>query len=157
MIPNQIEIYTDGSCHTQLKMGAWAAIVLIDGQEAVVLKDIEENTTHNRMELIAVIKAVEHITANHFHFAELSFFCDSQYVVNLVNRKEKLEKQQFLTKRGTPIRNVDLVKTFFQLLHQTPIQLTKVKAHQRKTEKVNYNRKVDILVRKMLRNALNKD
>lgn len=157
MIPNSIEVYTDGSCHTQLKTGAWAAILLIDGQEFATLKEVEENTTHNRMELLAVIKTVEYIKSNGFHFELISFFSDSQYVINLVHRKEKLERQNLLTKSGTPIRNIDLVQTFFQLLDQTPIQLTKVKAHQKATEAINYNRKVDILVRKMLRNALDKD
>jgi len=40
-----IESYTDGSCHTKLKVGAWAAIIFIDGKE-IVLKSIELNTTN---------------------------------------------------------------------------------------------------------------
>ena len=57
-----VEIYTDGSCHTQFLIGAWAAIIFISG-EKIILSGIENYTTHNRMELMAVIKALEFIRA----------------------------------------------------------------------------------------------
>ena len=57
------EIYTDGSCHTQHCIGAWASIVFI-GNEKIILSGKEINTTHNRMELLAVINAVEYIQNN---------------------------------------------------------------------------------------------
>ena len=57
---NEITIYTDGSCHAQKRIGAWAAIVIIN-IEKIVLKGVEINTTHNRMELMAVIKAIEYV------------------------------------------------------------------------------------------------
>ena len=47
---NSAEIYTDGSCHTQQCIGAWAAIILID-QQKIVLSGRENDTTHNRMEI----------------------------------------------------------------------------------------------------------
>ena len=53
-----ITIYTDGSCHTQQLVGAWAAIIFI-GAKKFVLSGTEENTTHNRMELTAIIEALK--------------------------------------------------------------------------------------------------
>ena len=58
-INQQIEIYTDGSCHTQICIGAWASIILI-GNEKINLSGVVENTTHNRMEILAVIKALDY-------------------------------------------------------------------------------------------------
>ena len=57
-----IEIYTDGSCHSQQLIGAWAALVFING-EKTILKGTEKETTHNRMELLAVINAIKHVEA----------------------------------------------------------------------------------------------
>ena len=54
------EIYTDGSCHTQHKIGTWVAIILMD-TEKKILSGTVKDTTHNRMELMAVVKAIEYI------------------------------------------------------------------------------------------------
>ena len=48
-----IIIYTDGSCHTQQQIGAWSSIILVD-DEKISLSGIEINTTHQRMELLAL-------------------------------------------------------------------------------------------------------
>ena len=85
-----IEIYTDGSCHTQLLNGAWAALVFIDGKKTI-LKGTETNTTHNRMELLAVINAIKHVEAEVTLKEKLHIYSDSQYVVNLNDRRKKLE------------------------------------------------------------------
>ena len=43
-----IEVYTDGSCNTKLKVGAWAAI-LIDGDLIETISGFELETTNNRI------------------------------------------------------------------------------------------------------------
>ena len=58
---NIIKVYTDGSCHTQLKCGAWAAVIINNSSEYII-KGTATNTTHNRMELQAIINAVEYVT-----------------------------------------------------------------------------------------------
>jgi ribonuclease HI len=150
-----IQIYTDGSCHTQLKTGAWAAIVLIN-QDKTILQSIVTPTTHNRMELTAVIKAIEYVQAQSTNDQPIHIYSDSQYVVNLGARKEKLMQCDFTTKRGTLIQNADLVRILFQYMERANLRFIKVKAHQKQTQTINYNREVDILVRKMLRSYLNK-
>jgi ribonuclease HI len=148
-----IHIYTDGSCHTQLKTGAWAAIVLVN-QDKTILQSIVTYTTHNRMELTAVIKAIEYVQAT--HNLPIHIYSDSQYVVNLGARKEKLIQDDFTTKKGKLIQNADLVRILFQYMERANLRFIKVKAHQKQTQTINYNREVDILVRKMLRSYLNK-
>ncbi len=148
-----IDIYTDGSCHTQHRIGAWASL-LFTGQEKIVLTGNEADTTHNRMELTAVIKAIEYISKNFKGVAILNIFSDSQYVVGLTGRKEKLSAHQFITKKGNDIQNADLVKALLSLTECFEIEFIKVKAHQKKDETVNYNIEVDKLSRKLVREAV---
>lgn len=145
-----IEIYTDGSCNQQILVGGWAALVFVDGQKTI-LKGIEKDTTHNRMELLAVINAIKHARSKANDQEILYIYSDSQYVVNLNSRRNKLEAKNFITNKGTPIQNVDLVQTFLKLTNTNLIEFTKVKAHQKPDGTENFNREVDMIVRKLVR------
>lgn len=148
-----IEIFTDGSCHTELKTGGWAAILLIGG-EKVVLEGIESDTTHNRMELLAVLEAADYIKSRNIRFDTINIYSDSQYVVDITKRRIKLKQNHFFTNKGTPIQNSDLVQRLVKLIDDNNINFIKVVAHQKKTESINYNREVDKHVRKLLREAV---
>jgi len=146
----EINIYTDGSCNPQKETGAWAAILLFQDEE-ITLSDCVKTKSHNAMELLGVIKAFEYIVANNLNNNEITVYSDSQYVVNIIDRKEKLLESGFITKKGTERKNSDLVKrliNYIELLHP---QFIKVKAHQKKTSERNYNRDVDKLSRKLVR------
>lgn len=149
------EIYTDGSCHTQNRIGAWVAIILT-GTEKKIVSAAVQDTTHNRMELLAVIKGIEYIKNNYPAIKLIKLFSDSQYVIRLRDREEKLASMDFLTKKGTTIQNADLVKELLALFSILPVELIKVKAHQKKTGTVNYNIEADKLSRKIVREAKNK-
>ena len=152
-----IEIYTDGSCHSQQLIGAWAALVFINGKKTI-LKGTETDTTHNRMELLAVINAIKHIETEVSVKETLYIYSDSQYVVNLNSRRAKLESKNFITNKGTPIQNLDLVQTLLNLNNNNTIEFVKVKAHQKPDGSENFNREVDIIVRKLVReNVINND
>lgn len=150
METNTIEIYTDGSCHVSSKLGTWGAILLYDAQE-LVLSGIVEQTTHNRMELIAVLKAIEYLKAEKIEYQNLCVYSDSQYLVEIPRRKAKFLENDFCNKAGKPLNNDDLLRELVHIFEVENIQLIKVKAHQKKGEKINYNRKVDQLVRKLMR------
>jgi ribonuclease HI len=148
-----IEIYTDGSCHTQLLKGGWAALIFY-GNEKIILSGKEINTTHNRMELTAVINAIEHVLEKLQPVKEITVFSDSQYVIGLRSRKEKFTASDFTTKKGTEIRNADLVKKLLNFEKQISIHFTKVKAHQKKNDTLNHNIEADLLCRKIVREAV---
>lgn len=152
---NNCIIYTDGSCHTQLTIGAWVALVFVAGKQEI-LQGVAEETTHNRMELQAVISAVDYVNTLKKTFSEIEIYSDSQYVVNLVNRKDKLIQQRFLTKAGKPFPNVDLVKILIHQMENNTLIFNKVKAHQKQGEEINYNREADMRVRALLRGAIDK-
>ena len=150
-----IEIFTDGSFHPQTCIGAWVAILFI-GDKKTTLSDTENDTTNNRMELTAVIKAIEFVKEKHQAFKEIQIISDSQYVIGLIGRQEKFVKLNFKTLSGQDIRNVDLVKHFLKLNAETKIHFTKIKAHQQQTSAVNYNIKADILARHLVREVVAK-
>jgi ribonuclease HI len=75
-----IEIYTDGSCRNNGKgdLGAWGFLVVEeDGVKAVA--KTEENTTNNRMELKAIIKALEYAMRRDI---QITIRSDSMYCIN---------------------------------------------------------------------------
>ena len=152
---NYAEIYTDGSCHTQQCIGAWAAVLLIDEQK-IVLTGKEKDTTHNRMEILAVINSIKYIQQNFETITKIKIVSDSQYVIGLVGRQSKFTASDFTTKTGKDIRNVDLVKELLLLLSLINVQFVKIKAHQKATEVVNYNIEVDKLSRQLVREAVRK-
>ncbi len=150
MKTDRIEIYTDGSCHTQARKGAWAALILL-GNKREILTGVEEDTTHNRMELLSVIKSIEFVDSFQ-PGASLRIYSDSQYVCTLPDRMPRLKQNSFLTKKGTEIQNADLVNIFFRLIESHDIEWIKVKAHQRdNSEQTAHNRFVDKLSRKLVR------
>lgn len=147
------DIYTDGSCQTGTRAGAWVAIIFA-GEEKKVLSGTVTDTTHNRMELSAVIKGLQYIRHNYPRIKSIKVFSDSQYVVGLPGRKEKLSASGFHTKKGSEMQNADLVKELLVLFSTLPVDLIKVKAHQKKTGAVNHNIEADKLSRKIVRNAV---
>ena len=73
-------IYTDGSCLQNPGPGGWACILIYNGREKR-LCGAEPNTTNNRMELMAVIKALEALKEK----CEVFIHSDSNYVINAFN------------------------------------------------------------------------
>ena len=149
---DEIVVYTDGSCHTQLLVGAWAAIIF-KGSDRIVLSGVAHHTTHNRMELQSVIEALKY-SADKYSGLTVHIYTDSQYVVGLEGRRDKLTKATFKTNAGTDIQNVDLVKELWALQDQLSVKFTKVEAHLKKTELVNHNIEVDTIVRALLRSTI---
>jgi ribonuclease HI len=148
-----INIFTDGSCHPQLNIGGWAAILLFEN-EKIILKGKEINTTHNRMELLAVIRAIEFAHEKHKNIS-LVIHTDSQYVFRIPERMEKLKKNNFITKKGYLLHNNDLIEALINKIETYKIEFVKVKAHQRaELENINYNIEVDKLARQIVRDAV---
>ena len=151
--PISVRIYTDGSCHTQSFIGAWVAIVFV-GDEKEQLSGLDENTTHNRMELTAVIKAIVFLQDHHKNISQVTIYTDSQYVMGLPARKEKLVAMGFTSKKGKELQNADLIKRLLELYELYSIETIKIKAHQKINAVNEYNIAADILSRKMVRQAM---
>ena len=148
-----ITIFTDGSCHNRFKTGGWACIIFI-GDEKITLKGSEFETTHHRMELVAVLEAMKFLeTIDRLNYP-ITIYSDSQYVVNLVVRSERLKISGYKTKKLNPIRNADLVQSVLHFINAASVTLVKVKSHLRSSDLASViNREVDILSRHMMRSS----
>ena len=76
-----IDIYTDGACKGNPGPGGWGAVLRYNGHEKE-LSGGEANTTNNRMEMLAVIKALEALKEP----CEVTLTTDSRYVCDAVNK-----------------------------------------------------------------------
>lgn len=89
-----INIYTDGSCQGNPGRGGWAAIIVERDQRRVVSGQ-EDNSTNNRMELLAAIRGLDDVPKD----ASVTVHSDSQYLVNTMTRNWKRKANQDLWAR----------------------------------------------------------
>lgn len=83
-----LSIYTDGSCIGNPGQGAWA-YVIINGEEIYSDSGFEKKTTNNRMELMALLKAMEKINELGLSRQYPHYYIDSLYTANIVSNKSK--------------------------------------------------------------------
>ena len=104
-----IEIYTDGGCSGNPGPGGWAYVILGD---SVLLSEhwgAEKSTTNNRMELQAVIAALEALSSVDAKANTLTIYTDSQYVQKGITLWIKDWKGKgWKTSGKKPVKNQDL-------------------------------------------------
>ena len=99
-----LKIWTDGSCLGNPGPGGWA-FVATDGIHTAERFGAETGTTNNRMELMAVLRAV---TAAHRH-SEIEIHTDSQYVKNgMQSWLKNWKRNNWRTADKKPVKNQDL-------------------------------------------------
>ena len=148
---HSITIFTDGSCHAQLKTGGWASIIMVDADK-IVLQGTTPETTHQRMELTAVLESLKYLERNGRIKQEIVIYSDSQYVVDLLKRKEGILLSNYRTKKSKPVRNSDLVKELIVFMNLPNIHFVKIRSHQKLSNpESRLNREVDVLSRKNMR------
>lgn len=121
-----IEIYTDGACSCNPGPGGWGAVLLYKGQEKQ-LSGFEDNTTNNRMELLAVIKALEELKEP----CNVMLYSDSAYVVNAFLQNWIIEWQMnnWRTANRKEVKNIDLWQKLVNFTKIHNITFNKVKGH----------------------------
>ncbi|MCR5689550.1 MAG: ribonuclease HI [Clostridiales bacterium] len=125
MKKKKVRIYTDGACSGNPGPGGWGAI-LIYGRVKKEMSGGEEQTTNNRMELTAVITALEALKEP----CAVELYTDSQYVANAINQNW-LEswKNRGWKRKGGEGKNPDLWKRLSELLEIHDVQFIWVKGH----------------------------
>ncbi len=99
-----IEIYTDGACRGNPGPGGWAA-TLESGGKLRELSGAEADTTNNRMELTAVIRALEALTRP----VKARVHTDSEYVRRGITEwVANWKRRDWLTAGRKPVKNRDL-------------------------------------------------
>ena len=120
-----IEIYTDGACRGNPGPGGWAALLRI-GEHEREISGAEALTTNNRMELTAVIRALEALKRP----VEARLYTDSEYVRRGVNEWLPAWKARgWRTAERKPVKNQDLWQQLDELRMPHRIEWHWVPAH----------------------------
>ena len=129
-----IHIYTDGAASGNPGPGGYGAVMLYKDKR----KEISEGfkyTTNNRMELLAVIVALEHLKNLGSH---VIVYSDSKYVVDSI---EKKWIDGWIKKNFKNVKNVDLWLRFLALYKKHHVKFKWVKGHADNVE----NNRCDVL------------
>jgi len=127
---HKIIIYCDGACsgnQYRINTGGWGAIL----QQGSRLKEIyggEKNTTNQRMELTACIRALEQIKSGKF---DVEVYTDSAYLVNCMQKKwyAAWQRNGWRNAARKPVENRDLWEKLLSLISLYKVRFIKVAGH----------------------------
>lgn len=153
-------IFTDGSVHVQSKVGYGAVLTISEDElandnlrEHVQTKRFE-NTSSTKLELQTLLWALNEITDVE---NTICIYTDSQNIVELVKRRQRLEQNEFCSKKGVLLHNHELYKEFYQLIDTLHCEILKVQGHKPSRNRSKIEQVftlVDKFSRKALRYAL---
>jgi len=124
-VSEKVIIYTDGACRGNPGPGGWGAI-LRSGEHERCIKGAETNTTNNRMELMAAIKALEALKRS----CQVELYTDSQYLRRgVLEWLESWKQKQWKTAAKKPVKNRDLWEALDQEIARHQINWHWVKGH----------------------------
>ena len=123
---NEVEIFTDGACSGNPGPGGWGAIMRSKGVEKE-LSGGEKDSTNNRMEMMAVIVALESLIRP----CSVKITTDSQYVMKgMMEWLPGWKKRNWKTAGRKPVKNVDLWKRMEQAAQTHELEWEWVRGHQ---------------------------
>lgn len=122
----KVEIFTDGACKGNPGPGGWGSILRYKGTEKEISGG-EANTTNNRMELTAVIKALELLKEP----CEVELYTDSQYVANALTQgwARKWQANDWMRNKKEKALNPELWEKLLKLYDTHSVKVNWVKGH----------------------------
>ncbi len=119
-------VFTDGSATPNPGPGGWAAVHVVAGEVVAELSGSHPDTTNNRMELTALLRALELVPQG----VPTVLHSDSQLAVRTVNEwAAGWESRGWRRSRG-PVENLDLVRPLYEALRARPeIEVRWIRAH----------------------------
>ena len=133
-----VQVYTDGACSGNPGPGGWGAILSYNGREKE-LSGGEKNTTNNRMELTAVISALEALKEP----CEVELYSDSKYVIDALSKgwARSWKAKNWIKSDKKPALNPDLWEKLLSLTDIHTVHYHWVKGHAEN----EYNNRCDKL------------
>ena len=140
----RVEIYTDGACSGNPGVGGWGVVLRYRDIEKE-LSGAEAQTTNNRMEMTAVINALQALK----YPCNITLYTDSKYVMDGINQwLPNWKKNNWKTaNKNRPVKNIDLWQRLDELLSQHEIRWVWVKGHNGNID----NERVDTLARNAIK------
>ena len=138
----KVDIYTDGACSGNPGPGGWGVLIEIDN-ENIELSGGDRETTNNRMELMAAIKALEAIDKDY----EITLYTDSNYVKDgITSWISNWKKNNWKTASKKDVKNKELWMRLDEAIKDKNISWVWVKGHAGNTG----NEQADYLARSAL-------
>ena len=120
-----VEIYTDGACKGNPGAGGWGALLGWNGKQRELYGG-EAHTTNNRMEMTAVIRALEALAKP----SRVRLHTDSKYVQQGISEWiHSWKKRGWRTADKKPVKNEDLWRRLDQLAGEHEIEWLWVRGH----------------------------
>lgn len=142
-VVEEVEIFTDGACSGNPGPGGWGAILRAKGREKEIYGG-EAQTTNNRMELTAVIRALEALKRP----VRARIHTDSQYVQKGISEWiHQWKRRGWKTAEKRPVKNEDLWRELDRLAGGHDIEWCWIKGHAGHVD----NERADALARRGLR------
>ena len=155
---DEFKLFTDGSVNTKSKIG-YGAYLFISGNillSASVNSEVKvkrfEETTSTKLELQTLLWALSDIKTKG---NKITIYTDSQNIISLLGRRERLEENNYSSKKNRLIKNHLLYQEFYKIIDEIDCEFVKVDGHK----KANQKDAVDqffTLVDRASRNALRK-
>lgn len=129
-----LTVYTDGSCSPNPGNGGWAAVIVnADGPgHRVEIFDAEQRTTNNRMEITAVLRALQFIDQRPTSQSRpIHVCCDSCYVMRAFTQRwiQKWQTNDWLTSTKVPVKNRELWEQLSRLVGKYKVTWSWIRAH----------------------------
>jgi len=123
-----LTIYTDGACSGNPGPGGWGALLVYGGREKELSGGTAKDTTNNRMEMMAAIKALQSLKPNYAR--EIILYTDSKYLKDgITSWIHGWKKRGWKKADKKPVLNVDLWQELDALVQGKHIDWRWVKGH----------------------------
>jgi ribonuclease HI len=153
---DELKLFTDGSVGAQSNIGYGAYLVVSDyGPSLDTLRSRVkvrrfENTSSAKLELQTLLWALSDIQELG---SRVIVYTDSQNIMGLPGRRNRLEENEYRSKKNRRLRNDELYQEFYRMTDQMDCEFVKVRGHQVSNQKDDIDR-FFTLVDKASRNAL---
>ena len=138
---SHVTIYSDGSCLGNPGRGGWAALIR-EGTQERILTGGEAQSTNNRMELTAALRALEALSGN----SQVDFYTDSQYLRRGVTEWLPGWRARGWKRKGGKLANLELWQALEQAIERHQIHWHWIKGHSTNKD----NQRVDKLAREAI-------
>lgn len=119
-------VFTDGSAVPNPGPGGWGAVYVVDDEVVAEAYGYGGETTNNRMELMALIKAIDLVPAG----TATTVYSDSNLAVRTINEWAAGWERRGWKRKTGPVENLDLVKEAYRAFKERPeLSLEWIKAH----------------------------
>jgi len=156
---NELMIFTDGSVDTRSNIGYGAYLAVSERglslnslRPSVKVKRFE-HTSSTKLELQTLLWALRDIQALG---SRVIVYTDSQNIMGLTGRRDRLEQNDYRSKKNKLLNNYELYQEFYRITDQMDCQFVKVRGHRKSNQKNDID-KLFTLVDRASRNALRGD